>query len=52
MVTLITAMIILVGLWLCFMVFVMPILAVILGLNVDKADKYIEEKRNKNEKEQ
>jgi hypothetical protein len=39
--------IIFVAMWLAFMVFVMPIIALILGLNVDKVDGMIERKRRK-----
>lgn len=47
MTNIIVLMIILMAMFVGFMVFIMPIIAVILGLNVDKVDGMIERKRRK-----
>lgn len=47
MTSIIVYAIIFVAFWLAFMLFVMPIIALILGLNTDKVDGMIERKRRK-----
>ena len=47
MTSIIVYAIILVALWIAFMIFVMPIIALMLGLNTDKVDRMIERKRRK-----
>ncbi len=51
MVNVIATMIIMAILWVCFMVFIMPILALIIGVKAGKEDSNLDKKRNKNAKE-
>lgn len=51
MINIIAAIMIIAILWICFMIFVMPILALIIGVKAGKEDSNVNKKRNKNAKE-